>query len=479
VIDTASSATADFVVVANRLPVDLERLPDGTQRWKASPGGLVTALEPFLRRRRGAWVGWPGVPDVEVEPIEDDDMALHPVPLSAAEVADYYEGFSNATLWPLYHDVVAPPVFHRHWWNTYQEVNERFAAATAKVAGENATVWVQDYQLQLVPRMLRELRPDLRIGFFLHIPFPPVELFLQLPWRTELIQGLLGADLVGFHLPGGAHNFMFLARRLAGASTSRSAVGVRTRLGEIHVDGRTVRVGAFPISIDSTALDKMARSKPIRQRAGQIRAELGNPKTIVLGVDRLDYTKGIDVRLRALEELYADGRITADEVVMVQLATPSRERVEHYQRMRNDIERAVGRINGEFGRVGNPAVHYLHQSIPRKELIAFYVAADVMLVTPVRDGMNLVAKEYVACRPDLNGALVLSEFAGAAAELPSAFLVNPHDLDGIKNAIERAITVDPEERHRRMRALRRQVMTHDVQRWAQSFLAALGSDERS
>jgi trehalose 6-phosphate synthase len=479
VTDAASSPTAGFVVVANRLPVDLERLPDGTQRWKSSPGGLVTALEPFLRAHRGAWVGWPGVPDVEVGPIEDDDLTLHPVPLSAAELTDYYEGFSNATLWPLYHDVVAPPVFHRHWWNAYLAVNERFAAATAKVAGEKATVWVQDYQLQLVPRMLRELRPDLRIGFFLHIPFPPVELFLQLPWRTELIRGLLGADLVGFHLPGGAQNFQFLAHRLAGASTTRRAVGVRTKLGEVDIDGRTVRVGAFPISIDSTALDKMARSKPIRQRAEQIREELGNPTTIVLGVDRLDYTKGIDVRLRALCELYADGRITADNVVMVQLATPSRERVEHYQRMRNDIEQAVGRINGEFGRVGRPAVHYLHQSIPREELIAFYVAADVMLVTPVRDGMNLVAKEYVACRHDLNGALVLSEFAGAAAELTSAFLVNPHDLDGIKNAIERAITVDPDERRRRMRLLRRQVMTHDVQRWARSFLAALGGEERS
>jgi trehalose 6-phosphate synthase len=478
VTDAASSVTADFVVVANRLPVDLERLPDGTQRWKASPGGLVTALEPFLRAHRGAWVGWPGVPDVDVESIDDDDLTLHPVPLSTAELTDYYEGFSNATLWPLYHDVVAPPVFHRHWWNAYVAVNERFAAATAKVASEKATVWVQDYQLQLVPRMLRELRPDVRIGFFLHIPFPPVELFLQLPWRTELIRGLLGADLVGFHLPGGAQNFMFLARRLAGASATKSAVGVRTKLGEVDIDGRTVRVGAFPISIDSSALDKMARSKPIQQRAMQIREELDNPTTIVLGVDRLDYTKGIDVRLRALCELYADGRITADNVVMVQLATPSRERVEHYQRMRNDIEQAVGRINGEFGRVGHPAVHYLHQSIPREELISFYVAADVMLVTPVRDGMNLVAKEYVACRHDLNGALVLSEFAGAAAELTSAFLVNPHDLDGIKNAIERAIAADPDDRRRRMRALRRQVMTHDVQRWARSFLAALSGEER-
>jgi trehalose 6-phosphate synthase len=473
VTDVISTATAGLVVVANRLPVDLERLPDGTQQWKSSPGGLVSALEPFLRGHRGAWVGWPGEPNAEIAPIQDGDLTLHPVTLSAAELTDYYEGFANATLWPLYHDVVAPPVFHRHWWNAYLTVNERFARTTAQVAGNGATVWVQDYHLQLVPRILRGLRPDLRIGFFLHIPFPPVELFMRLPWRTELIRGLLGADLVGFHLPGGARNFLFLARRLAGAPAIRSAVDVRAKLGEIDLGDRTVRVGAFPISIDSTAFDRQARSKPVRQRARQIRAELGNPATIVLGVDRLDYTKGIDVRLRALRELYAEGRICAENVVMVQLAFPSRERVEHYQRMRRDIEQAISWINGEFGRVGHPAVHYLHQSIPRDELIAFYVAADVMLVTPVRDGMNLVAKEYVACQHDLHGTLVLSEFAGAAAELTSAFLVNPHDLDGIKNAIARAITVEPEEARRRMRALRRRVLTHDVQRWARSFLDAL------
>ncbi len=465
---------AGFVVVANRLPVDLERLPDGTQRWKASPGGLVSALDPFLRSRRGAWVGWPGVADVEVEPFVDGDITLHPVTLSSQDVIDYYEGFSNGTLWPLYHDVVAPPAFHRTWWDAYFKINERFAAATAKSASQGATVWVQDYQLQLVPRMLREVRPDLRIGFFLHIPFPPVELFMQLPWRTELVRGLLGADLVGFHLPGGAQNFLYLARRLAGMSVTKSAVGVRTRPGQVDIGDRTVRVGAFPISIDSAALDRLARSKPVRRRAAQIRDELGNPATVLLGVDRLDYTKGIDVRLRALHELYAEGRISADDVVMVQLATPSRERVEHYQRMRNDIEQAVGRINGEFGRVGHPAVHYMHKSIPRDELVALFVAADVSLVTPLRDGMNLVAKEYVACRTDLSGALVLSEFAGAAAELNTAFLVNPYDLDGIKCAIYQAITVDPKAGRKRMRALRRQVMAYDVERWARSFLNALG-----
>jgi trehalose 6-phosphate synthase len=461
------------VVVANRLPVDLERTPDGTERWRHSPGGLVTALEPFLRSRHGAWVGWPGVPDVDVPAFADEGMLLHPVSLTASEVQDYYEGFSNATLWPLYHDVVAPPVFERTWWDSYVKVNQRFADACASIAADGATVWVQDYQLQLVPAMLRDQRPDLRIGFFLHIPFPPVELFMQLPWRTEIIRGLLGADLVGFHLPGGAQNFLWLARRLIGLEPSRAAVGVRTRPGLVPFGDRIVRVGAFPISIDATGLDMLSRRRDVVARAKQIRADLGNPKKIMLGVDRLDYTKGIDVRLRALGELLEENRIDPADVVMVQLATPSRERVEHYRRMRGSIEGQVGRINGEFARVGHPVIHYLHQSVDREELVAFFSAADVMVVTPVRDGMNLVCKEYVASRHDLGGALVLSEFAGAAAELTSALLVNPHDLDGVKNALLTALTMDPAEGRRRMRALRRQVLTHDVDRWARSFLAAL------
>jgi trehalose 6-phosphate synthase len=469
---------ANFIVVANRLPVDLERLDDGTERWRHSPGGLVTALEPFLRSREGAWVGWPGVPDVDVEAFTDEGMLLCPVKLTAAEVRDYYEGFSNGTLWPLYHDVVAPPVFDRAWWDSYVKVNKRFADSCAEIAAPGATVWVQDYQLQLVPAMLREQRPDLRIGFFLHIPFPPVELFMQLPWRTEIIRGLLGADLVGFHLPGGAQNFLWLARRLVGLDPTRGAVGVRTRPGMVQVGDRTVRVGAFPISIDAAGLDAISRRRDTITRAKQVRADLGNPRKILLGVDRLDYTKGIDVRLNAFGELLHEGRVDPGEVVMVQLATPSRERVEHYRQMRAGIEQNVGRINGEYARVGHPVVHYLHQSVGRDELAAFYSAADVMVVTPVRDGMNLVCKEYVACRHDLGGALVLSEFAGAAAELTSALLVNPHDLDGVKNALLTAISLDPAEGRRRMRALRRQVLTHDVDRWARSFLAALNPSDQ-
>ena len=471
--------TSDFVVVANRLPIDMERLPDGSVSWKRSPGGLVTALEPLLRKQRGAWIGWPGVVDGPEEPMVQDGLQLFPVRLAGEDVAEYYEGFSNATLWPLYHDVIAKPIYHREWWERYVEVNQRFAEATSRAAADGATVWVQDYQLQLVPKMLRELRPDLTIGFFQHIPFPPVELFMQLPWRTEIIEGLLGADLVGFHLAGGAENFLFLCRRLAGAETSRASIGVRSRFGEVQLGSRTIKVGAFPISIDSAELDEKARNRNVRKRAKDIRAELGNPRKILLGVDRLDYTKGIEVRLRAFAELLAEGRVKGNDTVLVQLATPSRERVESYRVLRNEIEQQVGRINGEHGEVGHPVVHYLHRPVPRDELISFFVAADVMLVTALRDGMNLVAKEYVACRSDLGGALVLSEFTGAAAELRQAYLTNPHDLEDVKNAIEAALNQTPEEGRRRMRAMRRQVLAHNVDRWARAFLDALAETKSS
>ena len=476
------AGTSDFVVVANRLPVDLERLPDGTNRWKQSPGGLVTALEPILRSNAGAWVGWPGVTDSTLEPMTEDGLHLYPVALDDDDFEGYYEGFSNATLWPLYHDLIAKPVFDRAWWNSYVDVNRRFAEAAAATAAPSATVWVQDYQLQLVPRMLRELRPDLTIGFFLHIPFPPVELFMQLPWRKAIIEGMLGADLIGFQMPRGAENFLILARKLLELPTSRGSIRAPSKFGTITYGDRTVNVGAFPISINSSELDRLARSKSVRVRAAEIRAQLGDPACLMLGIDRLDYTKGIDIRLNAIRELLEEKRLDPSSFVMLQLATPSRERVQHYAIMRRSIEEQVGRINGEYSEVGSPVVQYMHRAINRHELVAFFVAADVMLVTPLRDGMNLVAKEYVARNTTLGGALVLSEFAGAAAELKHAYLVNPHDLDNMKDTIIEAMEQSPDEAHRRMRALRRQVLTHDVDRWARLFLNMLrgaGSAEQS
>jgi len=246
-----TSPTAAFVVVANRLPVDRVTLPGGRTAWRTSPGGLVSALKPVLQRNEGAWIGWHGAPTEELEPFVDDGLELVPVPLSEDEVEEYYEGFSNGTLWPLYHDVVAPPEFHREWWEAYVRVNRRFAERAAKVAEEGGVVWVQDYQLQLVPSMLREMRPDLRIGFFLHIPFPPTELFQQMPWRRQLLEGLLGADLVGFQHQYAAQNFVRLVRQRVGHKTHRDTVYLP--------DGRLVRAGSFPISIDARSFEKLAR----------------------------------------------------------------------------------------------------------------------------------------------------------------------------------------------------------------------------
>ncbi|MCO6009215.1 trehalose-6-phosphate synthase [Actinoallomurus purpureus] len=459
-----ASTKSEFVVVANRLPVDRAVDEDGEASWRRSPGGLVTAIVPVMQRRAGAWVGWVGAPDEDLEPFTTEGMDLVPIRLSAQDVERYYEGFSNATLWPLYHDVIVPPVYKRTLWEAYVRVNRRFAEAAAEVAAEGAVVWVQDYQLQLVPKMLRELRPDLRIGFFLHIPFPPMELFAQLPWRTQILEGLLGADLVGFQSADAAANFVRLCRRL---------VGVKTQRGEVLVEDRIVRAEAFPISVDVKELIDLIGRPDVRQRAAQIREDLGNPATILLGVDRLDYTKGISQRLQAFSELFRDGMLKSGDAVFVQIATPSRERVEQYRILRDDIELQVGRANGMYSELGAPLINYLHTSYTRDELAALFLAADVMVVTPLRDGMNLVAKEYVACRADLRGSLLLSEFAGAAEELKRAFLVNPYDIDGMKQMMLRAMQADPADQNRRMRSLRKRVIEHDVDRWARDFLQAL------
>ena len=395
----------NFVVVASRLPVDRIEGSDGRVEWQQSPGGLVTALEPVMREAGGAWIGWSGDAGSAPGTFEADGLQLVGLGLSEAEVRHFYEGFCNATLWPLYHDVISPPQFHRRWWEAYVTVNRRFAQAAAEQAAPGATVWVHDYQLQLVPRMLREQRDDVRIAE-----------------------------------PGGSR--------------------------EIHA-------AAFPISIDAKGLAEIARRDDVRKRSAQIKEALGEPGLVLLGVDRLDYTKGILHRLRAYGELVSDGRL-GPRPVLIQVASPSRERVEAYQTLRDEVEVMVGRINGEHGEVGYAPVHYLHQSWSREEMAALYLAGDVMLVTPLRDGMNLVAKEYVACRNDENGALVLSEFTGAADELAGAFLVNPHDIEGLKDAVVRATNTGPAEARRRMRAMRRRVFEHDVARWAADFLDTLG-----
>jgi len=425
-----------------------------------------------VQQTGGSWVGWAGeVADDVNEPaqrIESHGIELHVVPLDADDLAHYYEGFANDTLWPLYHDAIRDSGFRTEDWNSYETVNQRFADRIEAIAPDGAAVWLHDYHLQLVPALLRTQRPDLRVGWFDHIPWPPIELFQRLPWRTEVVEGLLGADLLGFQRVGGARNFLAAATELTDA--------VETSPGIVEFQGRRVRVDHFPISIDVADIELQARSRSARRQSAQIQARLGDPEVILLGVDRLDYTKGIGSRLRAFGQLLDDGRLDPAQHVMVQIATPTREGVEHYQDERREIEQLVGEINGRHSRLGFPVLHYLYQTLPLEQLLPLYRAGDVMLVTPIRDGMNLVAKEYVAAHPDGDGVLVLSEFTGAADELEQALLVNPHDERALQDAIVQAVEMPRSERLARMQALRDSLHANDVNHWAQSFLGALLED---
>lgn len=453
-----------LVIVANRLPV--HRAGRGpSARWVQSTGGLVTALEPILRRRAGAWIGWTGsTGEQRPRSFSFNGLRIRPVPLTEHEVDVYYHQMCNRTLWPLFHDAIRTPDFDHAWWKPYVRVNERYARAAAQAARKGDTVWIHDYHLMLVPRLLRRLRPDVRIGFFLHIPFPPEELFAWLPWRRELLLGLLGSDVVGFQTYAAAQNFSRAAREHTAAD------GTDTLL---DFERRRVRVGSFPISIDFAWFDRGASSPEVVAEAQAIRRRIGASRRLLLSVDRLDYTKGIDSRLRAYELLLRRGGTTVDGSVFMQIAAPSREPVREYAEMRTRIEHLVGRINGEFSVPGRVAVHYFRRGFTREQLLAYYRAADVMVVTPLRDGMNLVAKEYVASRPDLGGVLVLSEFAGAAREMRRALLVNPRDVEGMSAALEQAINLPKREARHRMAILRTIVRRHDVFDWADAFLGAL------
>ena len=454
-----------LVVVANRLPIRrIAATAKRPERWERSPGGLVSALAPAISSRPTTWIGWSGTPDDAAVPERRGKLGLVAVPVSASEQEQYYEGFSNGTLWPLYHDAIFTPEFHDRWWSAYDTVNRRFADVTADAAPHGATVWIHDYQLHLVPALLRARRPDLRIGFFLHIPFPSQELFLRIPWRREITEGMLGADVVGFQTSVGAHNFRLVAERLVGAQVCSSSV---------LYDGREVTVDRFPIGIDAAAITALAAEPATAQRAEQIRHDLGSPTTLLLGVDRLDYTKGIDVRLRALEELFTEGRLDPEATVLVQIAQPSRGDAPGYAQIRRDVERTVGRINGAFGVIGHTPIRYMHRGQSLRELVALYTAADVMLVTPFRDGMNLVAKEYVAAKRDHGGTLILSEFAGAAHELTDAVHVNPFDVQGLKRAIETAVHHPADDRAEGMQRMFHQVAERDAATWSNEFLATL------
>lgn len=460
-------ARPTLIVVANRLPVSRR---DG--RWVPSSGGLVTALRPVVEESGGHWVGWDGGnPDVPSN-VEGLAAELHPVTLTEQEVDDYYEGFANRTIWPLFHDLVVQPTLDRRWWHAYQEVNQRMARTVGEIpadSGEPPTIWIHDYHLMTMPAMVRALRPECPIGFFLHIPFPPPELVSRLPWRRELLLGLLGADVVSFHTTRFRDNFI--------RSVQRVMPDVQS-IGDSLVlpDGRRVRCVAHPISIDAQEFSDLATHPQTVAELDELREQFAG-RQVFLGVDRLDYTKGIRHRLQAIAHLLERNPELRTKFAFVQVAVPSRGDVEEYKALRDEVEGTVGRINGQYTEPGHDVpVHYLYRSISRHRLAAYYRLADVCCVTPLKDGMNLVAKEFVTCQGAGGeaGVLLLSDFAGAIEEMAAdAVGCNPFDVEGMSELMEQCLELDEADRRARIERLAARVHDHDVFRWVASELDAI------
>ncbi|HYS82157.1 MAG TPA: bifunctional alpha,alpha-trehalose-phosphate synthase (UDP-forming)/trehalose-phosphatase [Anaeromyxobacteraceae bacterium] len=456
-----------LLIVSNRLPITVRLAEGGAVSVEPSTGGLATGMKGPHERLGGLWIGWPGdlerLPDGARREVDRRlaELRLAGVPLSADEIARYYEGYSNAILWPLFHYSVARLPNEVSGFDTYEQVNARFADEVAARWQPGDLVWIHDYQLMLVPAMLRERVPDARIGFFLHIPFPSSEIFRLLPQRERLLEGLLGADLLGFHTATYLRHFASAALRLVGATTE---------VDRLRWQGREVRMGVFPMGIDAAHFSALASSPEVEELVASHRRE---GHQLLLGLDRLDYTKGIQRRLLAFEALLRAHPELTRKVRLVQVAVPSRENVEAYRELREEVDALVGRIHGEFATPDWSPIHYLYRGLSQAEIVALYRATDAVLVTPLRDGMNLVAKEFVAARSDGDGVLVLSEFAGAAAEMTEALLVNPYDVQRTAEVFYQALTLPEEERRTRLALLRERVMTRDVHAWAKDFIARL------
>ncbi|HKO48762.1 MAG TPA: bifunctional alpha,alpha-trehalose-phosphate synthase (UDP-forming)/trehalose-phosphatase [Polyangiaceae bacterium] len=461
-----------LILVANRLPVSLD-LSDGQVNVQDSAGGLATGMRGLSKQEQTSWVGWPGgIPSSdEQRALLDRKLAEHsatPVYLSQQEAERFYEGMSNSVIWPLFHYLVDRlPLFVRDF-EEYRAVNERFADAVCAQAREDDLIWIHDYHLLLLPAILRQRLPHARIGFFLHIPFPSSEIFRLLPHREELLRGLLGANLIGFHTFGYARHF---------SDALLGNLGIEPELDRVDVNGRNVSIGVFPMGIDVHSFERLANSPELPERTAELR-RAQNVEQLILGVDRLDYTKGIPRKLLAMERLLERSPRYRGKVRLLQIAVPSRENVAEYKSLRADVEGLVGRINGSSGSLHEAPIHYLYKPLKQDELVASYRAADIMVVTPLRDGMNLVAKEYIASRTDGDGVLVLSELAGAASELGEALTVNPYDVESLAVSLDRALSMPEVERRERMSALRDKVRARPVELWAQSFVDALQAGKR-
>ena len=457
--------------VANRLPVEYH----SSGIWKTAPGGLVSAMTPALHDLGAVWVGWSGAADGtgprEVRPALPEGpthFRFIEVTMTPAEVVRYYDGYCNAALWPLYHGAIVAPVFRDEDYQAYREINRRFAHCVAAQAPRDACVWVHDYHLQLVPQLLRDLRPDLRIGFFLHVPFPSWEDFRTLPGGDALLEGLLGADLIGFQTAQSVDRFLTAVGHLPEVRQDGACVDVPAGAGR-----RSITVRAFPIGAPASLYDQAATTPAIQNAAASIRAECGEPELLILGVDRLDYTKGIERRLKAVGAVLSSPEFRHRRIRCIQLAAPSRTALRAYQALRRTVEHTLHTVNAELAALGVQPIHYVYEQRTTDEIRALYVAADVMLVTSIADGMNLVCKEYVASRPNNDGRLVLSKTTGAAAQLTDAWLVDPDDTEDIARGIRDALRASADEVAERMQSLRVAVFAYDAAHWADAFLTAL------
>ena len=474
-----------LIVVSNRLPFAFRQ---ANGQWIAEPGagGLVTAMVPVLERRGGIWIGWPGTTESEAEELrteipratQDANYTVVPVPLSETEKKGYYEGFANEVLWPLFHDLQTRCVFEPSYWHTYRAVNRKFAEVVAEYAERDDFIWVHDYQLMCLGDELRQLGVDNKIGFFLHTPFAAAEIYHKLPWRSDLLQAMLAYDVVGFQTIRDRRNFEAclydLLDEVAVEEEDRSRVKAATPADGDH----DVKLGVFPISIDVEHFEQLAQTASVEGKMDGLRREYPN-RTLILGADRLDYTKGIPERLRAFREALERYPDLRGKVSLIQIAVPSREGISEYRELRAEIARLVSEINGQFTRTGWVPIHYLFRQLDREDLIATYRASDVALITSLKDGMNLISKEYCTSRVNGDGALILSEFAGSASQLQhDALSVNPYDRVGTAEAIYEACHMSWDEQNRRMKRLRAIIRRHDIHWWVEAFLRA-ARDEAS
>lgn len=462
-----------FIIVSNRLPVVLYRENDEV-KMKPGSGGLVTALAPILRNRQGLWIGWPGSSELSPEELatftdqaeKKIGFSLSPITLSEEEINLYYNGFSNEVIWPLFHDLQAECNFDPRYWYTYQQVNRKFANEVQKQVADADFLWVHDYHLLLLAQELKQSGYRSPVSFFLHIPFPPLDIFLKLPWRFQILNGLLQYDLIGFQTMRDKRNFIECVKKLLPYTHSEKEKGIHRIIMENH----ETRVGTFPISIDFNEFSQQAQKREVSEGAWYFHEKMPEQK-IVFSTDRLDITKGIPYRLNAIKHLLEHHPELHRKVSFIQAVVPSRIDIPKYQELKNTIDRLVGEINSEFSRDDWVPIKYYFRSLNRRELLSCYRTAEALLITPIKDGMNLVAKEYVAANIEENGVLILSEFAGSAAQLrDEALLVNPYDIEGVSAMIYTALTLPQEERKKRMQKMRRSIKKHDIFWWIHSFL---------